>query len=498
MNFLKKLYPVLLSAYPLLSLYSANQSLLPMNELIRPLVIWACLSVLLTLLLNLLTKDYAKASVGVSAVLVSMLTYSAWSEWLPVILDSPLYVVIWAVVTLLGATLLMRFWRWHTALAIFAGALCLMAIGSIVGAGVSRSDRTEATELDRTDARPDEHHPDIIYIILDGYGRSDVFEEMYDFSDKDFLAALSKRGFKTATQAHANYCQTELSISSSLNLDYVQSLSSITKSNERPSFQTAINDNALLKYLREKEYEFTYIGTGFPPLQFTDAGQSYGRKGLGLFEILLIQKTPFRSLLEGPLSQFETRRRLIDDAFQKLGNVRFRQKGPRFTFAHILAPHPPFVFGPNGEKRLPKYAYGFWDGSDYMRVAGSQESYRLGYRDQSQHIAKKVLAAVDEILKQYKEPPIILIQGDHGPKLGLDQSSLESTNIHECFPILSTYLGPPQLLAEIYPDMTPVNSFRTILRVVFGESLQNLPDRSWYSTFGRPLEFTEVTDRLKK
>ena len=123
--------------------------------------------------------------------------------------------------------------------------------------------------------------------------------------------------------------------------------------------------------------------------------------------------------------------------------------------------------------------------------------YKRGYSGQAQYIADQVITTVDQILADADHQPIIVIQSDHGPKMLLNQSELAKTDVTESFPILNAYLVPDSVRKELYPSITPVNTFRTILRTLFKDDLPNLPDRSWYSPYGRPLEFTEVTDRLK-
>lgn len=58
--------------------------------------------------------------------------------------------------------------------------------------------------------------PDIYYIIVDGYGRSDLLKELFEYDNSTFLQFLSDRGFYVAEAAHSNYVQTSLSIASSL------------------------------------------------------------------------------------------------------------------------------------------------------------------------------------------------------------------------------------------------------------------------------------------
>ena len=66
--------------------------------------------------------------------------------------------------------------------------------------------------------------PDIYYIILDGYARSDVMKSRFGFDNSGFLSHLESRGFYVARQSTANYCQTPLSLSASLNAVYLDEL----------------------------------------------------------------------------------------------------------------------------------------------------------------------------------------------------------------------------------------------------------------------------------
>ena len=67
--------------------------------------------------------------------------------------------------------------------------------------------------------------PDIYYIILDGYGRSDVLKNEYGYDNSDFLNALRDLGFTVSECSQSNYAQTQMSLASSLNFNYIDVLS---------------------------------------------------------------------------------------------------------------------------------------------------------------------------------------------------------------------------------------------------------------------------------
>ncbi len=60
--------------------------------------------------------------------------------------------------------------------------------------------------------------------------------------------------------------------------------------------------------------------------------------------------------------------------------------------------------------------------------------YRDGYAGQATYLSKLILAAVAEIIKKSPKPPVIIIQGDHGSKLRLDQELVEKDGPQRVFP----------------------------------------------------------------
>jgi hypothetical protein len=111
-----------------------------------------------------------------------------------------------------------------------------------------------------------------------------------------------------------------------------------------------------------------------------------------------------------------------------------------------------------------------------------------------QYINRLVLETVDAILTRSTVPPIIILQGDHGPGAYLHWGSLEQTIPAERFGILNAYYFPSQNYTHLYPSISPVNSFRVLFDQFFGADYPLLPDRHYYSSWSYPFDFTEVID----
>jgi hypothetical protein len=96
---------------------------------------------------------------------------------------------------------------------------------------------------------------------------------------------------------------------------------------------------------------------------------------------------------------------------------------------------------------------------------------------------------IDQILKKSKIPPIIIVQGDHGPFL--------SNTPEHIFDILNAYYFPDQQYEPLYPDISPVNTFRVVLNQYFNGNYPMLPDVSYYSSARSTYDFTVVENQCK-
>jgi hypothetical protein len=90
---------------------------------------------------------------------------------------------------------------------------------------------------------------------------------------------------------------------------------------------------------------------------------------------------------------------------------------------------------------------------------------------------------VPKIIANSETPPIIVIQGDHGPTVASNPRSRMSN--------LNAYLLPGKEMS-VYPTITPVNTFRLIFNEYFGQNLELLDDVSLYSDYTDPFNFKVI------
>lgn len=493
-------YPILFGIFPVLSVYSANLSMVSALSIWRPIAATALGTGIIWLLLSKMLKSSSRAAIATSVIMAMFFCYAQYVGLLRGFrLNSYVEFRIWLASTVGITALATLLWRWHKILNFLSAAMVIAAVGqSAVGFYSAKSFQPVKSKGTAEPIKIPSERPDIFYIILDGYGRSDALKRAIGFNNDFFVQGLKDRGFFVAEDSKANYCQTELSVASSLNFDFIPTVlpKMEASSNRREPLEQIIDKNAAAQYLRERGYIFGSITTGFPPLSFESADISLKKKiGFTLIETALIQMTPLADRTT-VASLFSERRSWIMTALENIQALNIPAPTPRFVVAHILAPHPPFVFGPNGEELQHKGAYGYWDGSDFMTYAGTQNEYREGYAGQAEYLSKQVLRSIDVLLKSGGKKPVIIIQGDHGSKLRLDQELLGKTDVNECFPNLNAYYVPDAVRKNLYSGVTPVNSFRILFNGLFNDKFELRQDRSWYSPFGKPYDFTEVTSQV--
>jgi len=324
-----------------------------------------------------------------------------------------------------------------------------------------------------TGSQPAHSYPDIYYIILDAYERADVMQAVYGYDNSAFISALIGRGFYVAACSQSNYAYTQPSLASSLSFEYLDALSVTSNQQADPLFQ----ENATRQFLAAHGYTVVAFETGFRWSQWEDADVYYPYRPaanlLNGFEALFLQTTLARIPLDIVQSNQDATYGVIPHdrvlyALDTLKDLPTTVAGPKFVFVHLVIPHPPFVFGPDGD----------------LVTQGAENATSIeGYRNSVTFINQEMLQVVDSLIAGSETPPVIVIQGDHGAPL-----------YHSPFQrmaILNAYYLPDHR-GILYPTISPVNTFRVILDSYFGQGYPLLDDVSWYSPTNREYDFTAI------
>lgn len=521
-------YPFFLAAFPVFSLYYHNASEILPWVFVKPLLASFLLAALIFGIAKLLLKDWHKAGLITGLALLiffshghihSIIAYRfenlfaqgqyKFFGWLSLGIDDIL-VSVWATIGLAIFYLLWRTKRNFSSVTKFLNfvAIFLFAVPTLTSA-VYKLGNIKPRVLQEIDSSIGQEiplkveegavKPDIYYIILDRYAGSSTLEDFYEFDNQEFLNFLTKKGFYVADRSTSNYPRTLTSLASSLNMEYINFLTDIAGENtdDQTFAYPLLNNHKVGELLKSQGYRYLHLGSWFEPTKVSPlADQNFLMGGLYLgidgFSTELLETTllaPVIRRLTSRTASFEfdvQHRNRILYQFENLEKIPLLDS-PKFVFAHIIIPHPPFVLDENCESVPPK------------------ETGIDNYLAQLKCANKKVVKMVETILALSKTSPIIVIQADEGPdamkypmppgRFNFKDASDET--LKERFFILNALFLPGVDKSELYPSITPVNTFRFIFKKYFGADLDLLLDKNYiYENEDHFYKYIDVTDRL--
>ncbi len=342
--------------------------------------------------------------------------------------------------------------------------------------------------------------PDIYYIILDAYGGEEMLKKLHGFDNSGFTSALKEMGFILPPESKSNYTRTIHSLGSSLNMQYLDNAEKIMGDSYLWwPFKGTFSNNETRKFLESQGYQTVGIasGWGFTTIKDTDVYKQPYPIFLDEFDKVFIQNTNLSlfGFLENygvSFPSYNTHRQIVQYEFDQLKEIP-KLDSPKFTFVHIISPHPPFVFDAEGNPINPTYPFTIAD-NRYLITPPSK--YEKDYLNQLSFVNTQVLEVVKAILEKSATPPIIIIQGDHGPGIFIDSQSLTPPCFYERYSNLNAYYLPGVDPKTIPEDITPVNTFRMIFNYYFSANLEMLPNRQYFSLPETVHKFEDVTDRM--
>jgi hypothetical protein len=520
------LHPFLFAIYAILAMLASNIGQLEVTTTIRPLVVIPLGVSIFLFLLRWAFKDWHKASILLTLLVVLFFSfghvYLALEE--VYVFGEPLgryrYLgPLWIAIALLGSWWVLKSGRNLRQITQVLNAVGLIALVfpviQIVVFGLQTptiGPEEEIPLVDYVGSTPTkdlhmpegEVAPDIYYIVLDMYVREDVLRDIFKFDNSPFLDQITDMGFYVASCSQSNYTDTPLSMASSFNAAYIESFAEelITRNLDHYRIEPYVRNSLVLRALKDLGYTIVNIESGFFLSEWRDAdiylsgnveatSRIFTFGGLNAFEAMLLQSTVGKWIYDNRPALPEFIRPYLDQPYiERRDQILYALEtledvasisGPKFVFVHIVAPHPPFVFGPNGEfvvRNTPLTLNFDFEDREWER-------YVPGYRGQVIYLNNKFEAIIETILETSSRSPIIILQSDHGI------TRVSSTR--ERVAILNAYHLPGGGNEFLYPSISPVNTFRIIFNLYFGGSFDLLEDVSylWMADEG-PYEFEVV------
>lgn len=341
-------------------------------------------------------------------------------------------------------------------------------------------------------SRLDNFNGNVYYIILDGYASLKTSSSLHGFDNSYFFDSLKTLGFEFPEKSKSNYTMTFLSLSSSLNMDYLNKLIPNmigTTGNSTNELQNLIQNPLIFQKFKSNGYKIYNISSGWGPTSFINAANvNSSSLFLSPFYYQWAQFTIIRPLIQRML--YESRGENILYSFSELGAIE-KLKSKNFIFSHIISPHRPYIFNEKGD--IIDYK------EDDFR---SFKTHVSKYYAQVKFLNNQILKVINKIIKNSKTKPIIILQSDHGSDMFFKDSyvklsisePLRSIQIMERIENLNAIYLPYKTKnsSELIKDLTPVNTFRLIFNEFFGDTLPYKKNGVFYSDYYNQFKFTKI------
>jgi hypothetical protein len=490
-------YPWLFAAFPVVRLYAENLTDVEPAEVPLPLLAVLVATTIGMAVVALLLREPRRAAIIVTAVLVVVMDFGLIRDSLPAALGVGSLVLLVASAAAIVLAFIVAL-RVRSQLGAITSALNVLSLVLIVMvaipaaqgvADVLRTSEDPAGATANATASAAGPRRDIYHLILDRYGSERSFETGFGIDNSEFVAWLRDQGFQVVDDAHANYARTTLSVGSTLGMSLLDDLAAEAgpESQNLGPVVRRIRESRAGAFLQDLGYEYIHLGPAF--LGTRDswiADRVYYPAQEMAFTSSLYDLTVFPALLgraDTEASHAEDHAAAGRYQLGILDELR-DDPGPKYVLAHILLPHPPYVF--------------LADGS----FGGDEATLRsqLTYTNASLKRFLEPLLALPE-----DERPIIILQADEGPyppKLQLDQrgfdwDSATDDEVITKFGILDAWYMPgPEGAAPLPSGMTAVNTYPELFRRYFGADIAAVPDRVYASTKEAPYAMADISERL--
>jgi len=328
----------------------------------------------------------------------------------------------------------------------------------------------------------DKEKPDIFFIVLDEYTSSEGLAKYFGFDNHRIDSLFDAKGFFVSTGSRSNYNMTAFSLSSTFNYDYLdlKESDSVYYNDVFLRGIETFKKNRLTPYLTDQGYEIINYGCFDLENAVTPTYTFFNDMG----RLMIDNQTLFSRVSRDIGWKFRytnvfTKETRVPGSYKKgkrdhifrnnfnadnlLKEMSRSGDRPRFIYGHLILPHDPYYFDSLGSFV-----------SDTLLIQGkfSKEDAYLSQLKYCNTILEKMISA--SVLKTGRER-VVVIEGDHG--FGYHNNPAFSERE---FSNLNAYFFSDKNYQSLYPTISPVNTFRTILNKYFCNDLPLLKDSSFF------------------
>lgn len=478
-------HPFLFGIYPVLALYSVNLSEVLLVNIQKAVITSLIVTLGVILIWLAILRSWAKAALLSTVTLLFFFTYGHVYDLVGEVVRHRYFIAVWVLAYFVSLFFTLRVKNLFTVTQslnwfslILVGLAGIQILVPVIRSSLAKPAFENAPPTASLTAESEDR--DVYYILVDALSRQDVLAERYEVDASEFISQLEGLGFYIPNCTQSNYDKTVVSMVSTLNMNYLETLG-FSYESESPDMAPYIRHSATRARFESMGYDTVTFKSIHPSVAVTDSTYYYDyfkseEENVDLaslnFQYLFLRTTavlPLISWLESKpeivVSPFWANWIPVGNALESREYRQYQQNvfaletletlpdlpGKLFVYAHLFVTHQPFVFYPDG------------------RFHPFLKQDDQAYADQVLYVETRLLEVVKTILEKSEKPPIIIIQGDHSYPNGIERVR-----------IFNAYYLPDGEDKNLYETITPVNTFRVVFNTYFGGQYELLPDKSWY------------------
>ena len=304
--------------------------------------------------------------------------------------------------------------------------------------------------------------PNVYHIILDEYTDNEILLKKFGYDNGKFIEFLNKNGFYISDKTFSTFGSTPNELNLILNMDYP--ISSGWVSDAYQDLKT----NKVMSTFSDQNYSIIETNSAMRWKDFSDV-DTHLCYDVDFINSEFLDQVLRKSIIKYFMEQHQTdtRRDVVRCTFNELNEIALQSSGPTYVFAHLYVPHPPFIFGPNGENVTP----------DHSEISGLQSwENPQGYLNQLIYATNEITMVITNIVENDPNA-IIIIQGDTGTMTGLDADCCTINDVSDLYQIHSILYAVRMPTVNNFEDATPANTYRIIFNNHFDMNYEYLEHR---------------------
>lgn len=531
----KPYYPFLLNFLFVLSIYQVNVNLVTFKTTLIPFFNGQVVTGITLVVFAVILRNIYSASLLSGLISVLALIYPFAVENLSSLWSARVYVLalasIISIVVILTVKSIRKVIKLTSIMNLFA--VCALSVSGVLTIFAVRSGASpvynseELKKIVFNNPMPShalnntafEDLPDIVFMVLDGYGRQDILKDIYDFDNTPFIEFLKNNSFYVAEKSRSNYTFTMLSIASAFNGAYITTNSVVLKTLDYALLDKTFAQSAFSELLSGNNYNIALTYSADRKLLEIQNKRAQKPKWARDFDSMnfnnlvsrrLAWKIPFAlqtfvaNIYNFPSNLYYrfikaewTHSARIETGINQMADYPLgKSKQPTFIYSHIIAPHPPFVFSSS----FPESETSSYNEANMWRASRKADSkdYQIGYSEHLQKLNKIMERAITSRISNKGERDLVFVLiSDHGPASEFDFNDIENTNQRERVSNLCAVYSSAGDYEGFYQSMTPINLVRLITeKYLCKEPLPLLRDRSFVSGWHNKFLFLEYIEKI--